>query len=300
MHRRNSTRRTRGAVVTTVVLAATLSLGVVALSASVAGAKAAPSIKNYSNKLSGNTNGWCTFAEGCNGQPGGYGTIDIVKPSFSNNGGYAAKAPAPVGQSKYARVSGAPANGSITQSGTGCSQPGSENCAGPYVLYGGTGSYAVFPANGFTSSIKIYIDTAWAAANPGQVFDSDVSLNDKTGNYLVDNIYNLCSTATGWAVSVSQNAGGCTTGPTVLTTSGWYTFQEVFTPLNGVVYVTYHVLNASGTPVFNESNQVIVTLPNTNQAVPAPVSATGGPNYYWLPDEDVLGLPVADISLTKN
>ena len=85
MHRRNSTRRTRGAVVTTVVLAATLSLGVVALSASVAGAKAAPSIKNYSNKLSGNTNGWCTFAEGCNGQPGGYGTIDIVKPSFSNS-----------------------------------------------------------------------------------------------------------------------------------------------------------------------------------------------------------------------
>ena len=303
MHRRNSSWRAGGSVLAAVALATTMGVGVIGISASVAGAKAAPAIKNYSNKLSGNTNGWCTFAEGCNGAYNSYGTIDNVKASYSNNGGYGAHAPAPVGQAKYARVSGAPGLGfddtpltpATTESVTGCSRPGGEYCAGPYVVYG-TGSYAVFPSTGFSTSIKIYIDTAWAAANQGQVFDSDVSLNNNTGGYLVDNLYNLCSTATGWAVSVSQNAGGCTSGPTTLTTSGWYTFEEDFTPLNGDVYVTYTVLNASGGSVFNASHPV----ENPNTGLPLAIAATGGPNYYWIPDEDVLGLPVADISLTRN
>jgi hypothetical protein len=109
-------------------------------------------------------------------------------------------------------------------------------------------------------------------------------------------MFNLCSTATGWAVSDSQNAGGCTSGPTTVSTSGWYTFNEDFTPLDGVVYVTYTILNASGGTVFNKSHPV--SNPNTSE--PLLASATGGPNYYWLPDEDALGLPVADISLSQN
>jgi hypothetical protein len=259
-------------------------------------------VKNYKNRLNSNTRGWCTIAEGCNGQYNSYGTIDIVKPSFSNNGSYGVGASAP-GQPRFARLSGAPGNGfpgspvpnPPTIEGTdGCTPPGSEYCSGPYVLYG-LGTDSVFPANGFTSSIEVYIDPAWATSHPGQVFDWDVSLNDTTGNFLVDEVFNFCSEAGGWYVSTSQNAGGCVTdGGTLLTTAGWYTLKHDFSPLNGTVYVTFTTLDPSGATVYN------LARPVTTQVGSQPVASTGGPNYGWFPDEDVLGLPVARISLLRN
>jgi len=46
------------------------------------------------------------------------------------------------------------------------------------------------------------------------------------------------------------------------------------------------VLNSAAVSVFNQGV-------NTGH----PVATTGGPNYGWLPDEDVLGLPIAQVSL---
>ena len=280
-------------------LVALVGIGVMGVSTSVAGA-APKSPANYKNKLSSSTHGWCTAAQGCDGQYNEYGTIDIVKPSYSNSGGYGAYAAAPTGQRKYARVSGAPGEGydnsaDTTESITGCSPAGAENCSGPYTVYG-SGTDSVFPTAGFTSSIKIYIDTVWGNANQGQVVDWDTSLNTNTGSFLEDNMFNLCSGSGGWFVSESQNAGGCSSGPTELTSSGWYTFSQDFSSLAGVVYCTYTVLNSSGGTVWTTT--VPVNDPSTGQ--PEQTSATGGPNYGWLPDEDVLGLPIADISLTRN
>jgi len=301
MHSRTSRWRTGISVLGIMAVVGAVGIGA---SASVAGAGgSAKAIKPYKNSLSGNTKGWCTVADGCSGAYNASGTIDVVKASFSNFGGYGYGAPAPTGQKKFARISGAPGLGFADTPVTpatqlnlnGCSRPGGEFCDGPYVIFGG-GTDKTFPVAGFTSSIKLYIDDAWAEANQGQVIDSDVSLNDNTGNYLVDNVFNLCATATGWAVSDSQNAGGCNAGDVTLTTSGWYTFSETFSQLNGVVYVTYNVLDSSGNSVWSTDHSV--TNPGTG--LPQAAATTGGPNYYWLPDEDALGLPVADISLIQN
>jgi hypothetical protein len=278
-----------------VAMAGLMAFGIIGVSAAVAGANAnnrASGIPNYKNKLTSNTNGWCPVTVPanlpCDGGAGNYGTIDIVKSSFTNGGGYAPKAPAPSGQSKYARVSGGQDGGVPTV--TGCTVPGGENCTGPYTKFGSTVHHAVFPAGGFTTSIKMYIDAGWAGANPGQVIDWDVSLRDHTGGFLQDNAFNLCSTANaggGFYISDSFGAGGCSTGPSELTVSGWYTFNLSFTVVGNQIYDTYSVLNSAATQVFAN------VVPTGH----AP-SATGGPDYGWLPDEDAIGLPIADVSLT--
>ncbi len=251
-------------------------------------------VSNYKNTLSKNTKGWCTYAGGCNGQIGAsdYGTIDVVPASFSNDGGYAAGVPGPGkghGQKAYGRVSGA---GVDQDTSAGCASPGSENCTGPYILYGGSGTDSIFPTKtGFTSSVDLYLDTSWAAANPNQVVDWDVSLNDNTGAFLRDFVFNLCSTANnggGFYVSISNGAGGCSTGPTEITTSGWYTFSQQFVSVGGQVVCYYSLTNST-----NQSE--LFTLQQTGIAT----ADAGGPNYGWFPDEDVLGLPVALVSLTK-
>jgi hypothetical protein len=289
----NGGRRGRS-VVGIVAVAGLMAIGVVALSSSVAGANGnnkASGIPNYKNKLSNNTNGWCPVTvpanPPCDGGVNNYGTIDIVKPNLSNSGGYAPKAPAVPGQARYARVSGGQDGGVPTVNG--CTVPGNENCSGPYTKFGSTVHHATFPKAGFTTSIKMYIDAGWAHTNPGQVIDWDVALRDNSGNFLQDNAFNLCSTASaggGFFVSTSFGAGGCSSGPTELTASGWYTFNLSFTVVGNQIFDTYSVLNSAATQVFTD---VVATGH-------AP-SATGGPDYGWLPDEDALGLPIADVSL---
>jgi hypothetical protein len=296
------TRKRRGmaSCIGAITLASTIGIGLAVMAAPASGAAtvarpavashgAAGSVKKYSNTLKKNTKGWCTYAEGCNGQVGSdYGTIDVVPQSFSNDGGYAASVAGPGRQKSYARVSGA---GTDQDSISGCPSPGSENCTGPYILYGGTGTYAVFPSSGFASSIKIYLDTAWAAANPGQVVDWDVSLNNSSGAFLEDFSFNLCTTADdggGFYVSDANGAGGCSTGPTEITTSGWYNFEQQFYGIGGQIDVQYLVANSSSQTVFSNLDESGIAQGDA-----------GGPNYGWFPDEDVLGLPVAQVSLTR-
>ena len=278
-----------------VALAGVMGIGVTAVTASVAGA-AAKSPANYHNKLSSNTNGWCTPAQGCNGLGGNasyYGTIDIVKPSYSNNGGYGSAAPAPAGQRKFARITGA----GLDQDGpAGCPQPGYDTalntpyCEGPYVLYGGAGTDSVFPANGFNSSIKVYIDPAWADANPGQFLEWDVGLNNTSGQYLNDNGFTMCSENSGtggFYVNLNQ-FDSCNPSSEVLTVAGWYTLQQDFQSVGGAITVTYTLTPPTG-PAWT-------SVVNTG----LPTSGTGGPSYGWFAAEDVQGLPVADISLHRN
>ncbi len=252
-------------------------------------------VVNWSNALSTNTRGWCTFASGCNGvqSPNTYGTIDVVNNTFSNYGGYAPSVSGPQDQTgSYARVSGA------GDALTGClvggvSSPGNENCSGPYTNFGSNHYAKVFPTHGFTTVLKVYLSRAWADANPGQVVDWDVALNTNTGAYLQDFIFNLCSTTAGgggYYVSTSSNAGGCTTGPGEIKASGWYTFKHNFHPVGGNVDLTYSILSPTNT------NAVAPVTINTGHAV----AAVGGPDYGWLPDEDALGLPIARSSLTLN
>jgi len=288
-----------------------------------AGAATAVKVTKYSNKLTSNTNGWCTDTapsanplSGCDGKTGDSGTIDIVKSSFSNGGGYAAAVAAPAGSGKhYARATGAPQAtnpfyplpAGITEGPNGCSFPADEACQGPFLLYGkgaDAGLENTFPADGFTSSLKIYLDAAWATANPGQDVDWDVSLNASNGNFTQDFIFNMCSTTDnggGWYIASSNNAGGCVYNltPNVIeeSTSGWYTFTHVFYWTPGALNVQFTVKNAGGGTVYSNL-ETETSVPGIG-ALTSPTQL-GGPNYGWLPDEDVYGLPLAQITMAKN
>lgn len=283
---------------------AALALSLGAVTAPVAGASTGrtpvvraskAAFKNYKNTLRANTKGWCDGAGSppCDGNY--YGTIDVVKSSYSNGGGanYAVSVPGPNGAKKYARATGAgPSFGGYQTTPTGCPVPGSENCTGPYTTWGNPTAPDVFPTRtGFTTSIQIYLDTAWAATNPGQVIDWDTALDTSTGGFLSDFVFNMCTSAAGgggFYISFSTGAGGCSTGPTELTQSGWYTFDEQFQSVAGSLVESGTVLSPSNASVFTNSD-------STGYAI----SGVGGPIYGWLPDEDVNGLPLANVSLKK-
>jgi hypothetical protein len=163
-------------------------------------------------------------------------------------------------------------------------------CEGPYVCYQSSCAATVFPTNGFSTSIKVYIDPAWAGANPGQNVDWDVGLNDTSGNYLNDNGFTMCTTSAGgggFYLTLNQFSA-CNPSSEELTVAGWYTFQQNFQSVGGQIVVTYTVTPPSG-PTWS-------SVVNTGEAT----SGTGGPSYLWFADEDVLGLPVAQVSLKSN
>lgn len=243
--------------------------------------------------MNSNTHGWCPVVNPpnspCDGLSGDYGTVGIYAHTRTDAswGGYGSGVTLS-GQAKYGRVTGGQDGG--VPSATGCTVQGSEACSGPFVLWGpkNEGKDVVFPAGGFTTTIDVYVDTAWGDANPGNVVDWDTGLETSTGNYEDDFTIDLCSTASGWEVTWANGSGGCgdspgTPNPEYLTTSGWYTLSEAFTNNAGVVDVTYSVSNWSYTQ-------------NTGIAT----STSGGPLYGWLPTEDVSGLPVARLHLALN
>ena len=245
-----------------------------------------PPVVNWSNSLGTNTSGWCTFAGGCNGvqSPSTYGTIDVVSHTFSNYGGYAPSVNGPIGQtSSYARVSGA------GDTSTGCfvsgvSSPGDENCSGPYTLFGQNYHATTFPADGFTTGLKIYLSSAWANANPGQVIDWDVALDNTSAGYLQDFMFNLCSTTAGgggFYVSTSSNAGACTSGPDEITTSGWYLFKNDYHPVGSHVDVTYSVLNSLNQTPCHRSRPTPATPPRRWAELPTAGSPT---RTRWVAD----------------
>jgi hypothetical protein len=296
-------RRLNKRVTTAALTMATLCLaGVLGMMVSVGPAGAASpatgsgGFTKYKNALDKNTKGWCTYAEGCNGQGGNesdYGTIDVLPESYSNSGGYAPGVPGPGKAKSYARVDGA---GLDQDTIDGCPQPGYDGplntpyCEGPYVCYLGTCSASVFPSEGFTSSIKIYIDPNWAADNPGQYLEWDTGMNNTSGDYLNDNGFTMCTTTAGgggFAVNLNQ-FGSCNPSSENLTAAGWYTLEQNFQSVGGQVYVTYTIVPPHGSSW--------TSAVDTGEAT----SGVGGPSYLWFADEDVLGLPVAQVSVHEN
>jgi hypothetical protein len=307
-------RRAVRSLIGIVALTGSVGLGVMGLSTSVSSAATTPTghvaadgpTHNWQNKMSGNTKGWCPPVvppnAPCDGLPGDYGTIGIYSHTATDAswGGYAAGVTLN-GQGKYARVTGGQDGG--VPSATGCTVQGGENCSGPFTLWGpkNLGNDTVFPTNGFTTTIKTYVDAGWGDTNTGNVVEWDTGLETSTGNYEEDFVIDLCSTATGWEVTWENGSGGCgatagTPNPEYLNTSGWYTLQMNFTNLAGTVYVSYAVLSDGTTGQTNPGTQVWSYTENTGIAT----ASSGGPLYGWLPTEDVSGLPLAQVKVAKN
>jgi hypothetical protein len=260
-------------------------------------------------EFSTNTQYFCPAGSGnapCDGNGGAadYGTIDRVAGGFSNGGygNYAPSTPAldtGSGGGYMALVSG---TGDGNQ-GTGCpgttptSNPG-EACTGPYALFGtgaAEGVENVFPTGGFTVTDDLYLSPS-TVGPLGSLVDDDVELNNNSGTYGIDNIITACaespSSTVGFVINFGNGSPGSCTGTPQVTTDGWYRFVFVFSDVTGYAYVTESVYSeTTGTP------RIATSSPQPVGGTPTSISDWGGPGYFWLPTEDMSGLPLANFVL---
>jgi hypothetical protein len=253
-------------------------------------------ITAFSQQFATNTNYFCPGLgnQPCDGNPNpnpvysDYGTIDRVSSGY-NNGGYGNYAPethALTGQ--WMAVVSGDADGN---QGLGCPQPGiGEYCSGPYALFG-YGDYGTFPSNGFTVTDDLYLSPSSASAN-GTLVDDDVELNNNTGGYGIDNTITACWTNGSFGVSFSNGSPGpCNLTPAI-TADGWYRFVFDFSNNAGNAYLTETVLSESPGHAVEAT-----TGPLPVGGTVTPIYQWGGPGYFWLPTEDISGLPLANFAL---
>jgi hypothetical protein len=273
-------------------------------------------VTSFSQQFKYNTDGFCAGPGNApcdgNGAANDYGTIDRVASGFSNGGygNYAPATTAPHGEDWMAVVSG---TGDGNQ-GAGCPgttatpNPG-ETCTGPYALFG-TGSAAgvenVFPTRGFTVTDDLYLSPS-TAPGAGALVDDDVELNNSSGDgpaglpyYGIDNIITACAEPTspggplGFYINFGNGSpGSCavTANTPVITIDGWYRFVFDFNNAGGYAFLTESVLSESPHGV------VATSTPLPVGGTPTSVSNWGGPGYFWLPSEDMSGLPLANFAL---
>lgn len=244
-----------------------------------------------------------------NSAAGDYGTIDRVASGFSN-GGYGNYAPSTAAFSGnfFALTSGDEAG----NQGVGCPADGgtgNESCAGPYALFPVNGEASddwgdadVFPSGGFTVTNDLYLSPSTPPGPTGTLIDDDVELNSSTYSqqteyYGIDNVVGVCynSTAGGFTINFSHNTGNCdyTSGTTpVVTSDGWYRFVFVFSNVSGYAELTENVIDESTHDTVATSGPQPV-----NGSSATPISQWGGPGYFWLADDDVSGLPLANFAL---
>ncbi|MGA2211593.1 MAG: hypothetical protein ABSH30_18425 [Acidimicrobiales bacterium] len=257
------------------------------------------SITAFAQEFATNTSYFCPGDgnQPCDGNPNpnpiysDYGTIDRVSSNY-NNGGYGNYAPetAALHGSWMAVVSG-DADGN---QGVGCPEPSvGEYCTGPYALFGSgasAGSYSVFPAGGFTVTDDLYLSPSSPMTN-GTLVDDDVELNNSSGTYGIDNVITACFETNGFVLNFGNGSPGSCSGTSTITTDGWYRFVFVFTDVAGDAYLTESVVSENGLTVEATTGAQPVS------GTPTPVYQWGGPGYFWLPTEDISGLPLANFAL---
>jgi hypothetical protein len=159
-----------------------------------------------------------------------------------------------------------------------------------------------FPAGGYTTSVDVYINLA--AGNPNDTrFDWDSSINDASGNFRRDFVFNSGfysdSDATGigprFVISASNNATRSGAfpknpgrDPFAITTTGWYTFEHHFRNFGGVLAVDLRLTTLGG-----------VQLHTWTLSDPTDIIGTtvGGHRYGWFVIQEFPVLAIDDVSL---
>lgn len=247
----------------------------------------------YTQEFQSNTRGFCPPSSGnapCDGAEGDYGTIDRVPSRFSNGGAgnYATSTKALVG-TWMALTSGT----QVINQGRGCPQSTTEYCSGPYALFGkgaAMGKENVFPKDAFTVTDDLYLSPSTAAPD-GALVDDDVGLNNHAGAYGRDNVITACPESGGFVINFGNSSPGSCAGSSVVTTDGWYRFVFIFSDVGGDAYVTEKVISES-------TGKVVITSGGQPVGGTAePISSWGGPGYFWLPTEDIGGVPLANVAV---
>jgi hypothetical protein len=187
------------------------------------------------------------------------------------------------------------------------------NCDGPFTRWGGYSS--TFPGGGYLTQVDIYLDTAWAAANHSLIKDYRVdwisSINDNTGNFERDFVFNIGTTPTGYIIQTSTNStrsganpnSPCpnpSTGtntcrpPLHIDSSGWYTFRHTFRDGgDGYLDVDFDIFPlGSSTPILHETidgnHPAAIPTPTDSD----PMTRVGGNRYGWFSNEEVPDLAI--------
>lgn len=252
----------------------------------------------FAQEFQHNDSQFCPAGSGnspCDGNynAGDYGTIDRVPGGFSNGGygNYAPSTPALTG-TWMALVSG----DQDGNQGMGCPGTAVEECTGPYALFGtgaGLGAENVFPSSGFTVTDDLYLSPGTAAPD-GALIDDDVELNNNAGTFGIDNVITACPEGSDFVINFGHGSpGSCETpGAATISSAGWYRFVFVFSNVARNAYLTMNVVSeATNTIVATSSPQPV------GGGAAEPISDWGGPGYFWLPTEDISGVPLANFAV---
>ena len=245
----------------------------------------------YFNGFEKNTDGWFDSSNG------GYGTITRRPSGYSNGGGYADGIASAAGK-WHARLVGFPCDPPPA--------PPNQNCLGPFTRWGGYSS--TFPSGGYLTQVDIYLDVNWAASHPDSRFDWDSSINDNTGNFRRDWVFNVGTQlplqSPHFIIQSSTNAfrsganpntpcpnpatppNSCRP-PLIITTSGWYTFRHTFhDDGSGFLAVDFDIFPLGSNVAL--MHQTIDSNPYD------PMSMVGGNRYGWFANEEIPDLPIDD------
>jgi hypothetical protein len=267
-----------------------------------------------------------TFSQGFETDTSGWynqgnGTITRVPSGFSTGGGYADAINSSQG-SYHARLHVDPA-ANFGNAGNPQCAPGSKDCIGPYTDWGLSFSAGRFPTGGVSTSADIYLDTAFAAAHKDYRFDWDSALNDSTGQFLQDYVFNVGTAAANdpctesgaggnshFVVAASTNALRESSSPEdpnhnpqCISASGWYTFQHVFKPdPNGNLEVDMTITNKQTGAVaaswaLHPNCEMPQSLGLCSEGQPLPVTAVGGNAYGWFANQEIDQLALDDTNL---
>jgi hypothetical protein len=248
---------------------------ILALSASTAWADAPPG--PYFNGFETNTAGWFDFSGA---------TITRV-PSGSASA-YANGVPAATG-SWFARLGKDPSP--TTCASGGGSQPW---YVGPYTDWDGD-STATFPLGGYSTGVDVYLDVPYAMSHPDTRFDWSSAINDTSGDFLRDFVFNVGTDASGFVITGGNNSTRCGADPyTVDAThaprvsvilSGWYTFEHTFSGLPGSpLVVTMRLINKA-------TDAVVGTWVRSTPTDVVGVDV-GGNSYGWFVQNEFDGLAI--------
>ena len=267
----------------------------------------------YSNDFETDTAGWNPFAGS---------TITQQQDNYDNPGDYGDLISS-AGGTNHARLG----RGDCVQEDAHAGGGPTARCYGPYTFWGNDGQGNVW--NGaYTTQVDIYLDTAYANANPdtyggnytgltapggssdptvkGTRFDFTSAINSSAplvngqATHLRDFGFNVSTgyvddgcdgfMITGQTVVNRINANPNIGGhnPQCIDQGGWYTFKHSFTEEGGFLKVVMDVIPAGQT-------QPAATWTITGID---PISTVGCNRYGWFSNQEIFGLPIDNASMT--
>lgn len=210
-----------------------------------------------------------------------YAASDYTSSTFSDwesSGGTVAGATAPelAGDSQYANV-----NGSV------------------FTRWGGYEN--IFPTNGYTTSLDVYLDMAAADGSSSNHFEFSSAISNASGDHLRDFIFHVGvnpAYPNTWFASANNNANSSfpshlASGSTEITQTGWYSMVSEFSNNgSGVLEVTMKLVD-------RDTGDIVGSwvLSTPTDAIP---SVVGGHRYGWFVSQPFTNLHVDNASLVTN